>query len=368
MTTMLLAGGRNAHPEPGLTNILRIGRVLHVASPDTLAKALATAAIYGPDNSFTITIAKAGTYAGDLSFPTGVSIRIVGAVRGVVVSGAHTWAVDNSGAVLEFEDVDASGSTLEVSDSGTAASSSPAVVRFVRAQSCPVSMADFATSIVNVQATGDNVANVGGVGQYVLRAVSVLGLLTARNVLIGTGSALSYSVSTLSAEGCVFHDQVALTLSATGGTMRNCRFGGSFSLTYSGSAGTMVVDDQTLDSWLIGAGHDVTNGNLLHRLRGKVGAALADADVTIQVGDGVIRCVHPSTMTDDRDITLGTSGATPNETISVYRFDTTAGHDLEIIDGGPGGTTLATVTPGRSLNVFKYDGTNWAPFYAQRLL
>lgn len=93
---------------------------------------------------------------------------------------------------------------------------------------------------------------------------------------------------------------------------------------------------------------------------GTVGNAIADADATIQVGDGVHRVVKENTLTDNRAITLGTTSATTGHIIEIHRLDANA-YTLAVINGGVGAGTLVTLPVSECHSCeFRFDGTNWA--------
>lgn len=104
-----------------------------------------------------------------------------------------------------------------------------------------------------------------------------------------------------------------------------------------------------------------TNGQIVPLLAGTVGAALTDADATINVGDGVNRVVPPATLTANHTITLGVSGVLPAHILKVFRLDTSA-HTLTFVDGGTSALTLLTLPASEAHMVeFYYDsiGTSW---------
>lgn len=95
-------------------------------------------------------------------------------------------------------------------------------------------------------------------------------------------------------------------------------------------------------------------------LTGSMGAALTDADATITVAGGNRRVLSASTLTDNRTITLGTSGAANGDTIEIVRFDTGA-YTVAVVNGGVGaGTLLTFAVSARLYAKFKFDGTDWA--------
>lgn len=92
---------------------------------------------------------------------------------------------------------------------------------------------------------------------------------------------------------------------------------------------------------------------------GVAGAALTDADQTLQIGEGVHR-VQQTALTANRQKTLGTTGAAAGHVLELHRTDG-ATFTLAVINGGPGAGTLLTYPSGeRHSAVFRFDGTNWA--------
>ncbi len=87
--------------------------------------------------------------------------------------------------------------------------------------------------------------------------------------------------------------------------------------------------------------------------------ALTDASPTIQIGSGTWRTLPASTLTQDRTLTIGTTGAVAGSRMRIVRLDLTAFH-YTIVDGGSGTPTLAVLPAGRvSFIVLEFDGTNW---------
>jgi hypothetical protein len=95
-------------------------------------------------------------------------------------------------------------------------------------------------------------------------------------------------------------------------------------------------------------------------LTGAMGAALTDADATIQIGDGGRRVLPDATLTANRTVTLGTTSAVAGDIIEIARIDTEA-FTLAVVNGGPGAGTLLTMAVSAMLyGKFRFDGTNWA--------
>lgn len=97
----------------------------------------------------------------------------------------------------------------------------------------------------------------------------------------------------------------------------------------------------------------------LDRTHEAAGANLGDADATIQIGAGTWRKLPASTLSANRNLTLGTTGAVAGDQITITRLDATA-NTFAIINGGAGAGTLFTM-PASKVNfvVCQFDGTNW---------
>lgn len=88
------------------------------------------------------------------------------------------------------------------------------------------------------------------------------------------------------------------------------------------------------------------------------GADLADADATIQIGDGAWRKMP--TLTANRSVTLGTTGAAAGDQITITRTSTAA-FTLAVVNGGAGAGTLHTLPASKAGSIkCQFDGTNWA--------
>jgi hypothetical protein len=90
------------------------------------------------------------------------------------------------------------------------------------------------------------------------------------------------------------------------------------------------------------------------------GANLTDASVTIQITAGTWRALPASTLSANRTLTLGTTGAAAGDEIYIQREDAGA-YTYAIVNGGAGAGTLVTMPvslPGGA--VLRFDGTNWA--------
>lgn len=100
---------------------------------------------------------------------------------------------------------------------------------------------------------------------------------------------------------------------------------------------------------------------------GIVGAALTDADQTLQIAEGAHRA-QQTALTSGRSKTLGTTGAAVGHIIEIHRVDGAA-FALTVINGGPGAGTLLTMPSGESHSAaFRFDGTNWALWERRKLV
>lgn len=90
------------------------------------------------------------------------------------------------------------------------------------------------------------------------------------------------------------------------------------------------------------------------------GAALTDASPTVTVLQGKWRVLPAATLSTDRTITLGTTGAIAGDKLEFTRLDVSA-HQLIFVNGGAGAGTLFTMAVSKlGCATFQYDGTNWA--------
>jgi len=88
-------------------------------------------------------------------------------------------------------------------------------------------------------------------------------------------------------------------------------------------------------------------------------ADLTDAAATIQITAGRWRVLPAATLTVDRILTIGTTGARLGDRMRITRRDLTA-FDYSIVNGGGGAGTLAILPPGRlSFADLWFDGTDW---------
>lgn len=105
------------------------------------------------------------------------------------------------------------------------------------------------------------------------------------------------------------------------------------------------------------AGTEVAD--LLDQRRGPA-TALTDADATVQIGGGAWRRMPAATLSANRAITLGTTGAKAGDQIEFTRLDVGA-FTLAFINGGAGAGTLYTMAVSvKGYARFQFDGTNWA--------
>jgi hypothetical protein len=95
-------------------------------------------------------------------------------------------------------------------------------------------------------------------------------------------------------------------------------------------------------------------------IRSPAGANLTDAAVTIQRSQGMWRKMPAATLTANRIVTLGTTGAVAGDQIEVTRLDLGA-FTLAFLNGGAGAGTLYTMIASKlGWAKFQFDGTNWA--------
>ncbi len=73
-----------------------------------------------------------------------------------------------------------------------------------------------------------------------------------------------------------------------------------------------------------------------------VGDDLGDANITIQLGDGLCRFIPAATLTGNITITLGTTNARAGYPIEIVRLDAGA-FTVAIVNGGAAGGTLCTM-------------------------
>lgn len=86
---------------------------------------------------------------------------------------------------------------------------------------------------------------------------------------------------------------------------------------------------------------------------------LTDASVTVQVGGGRFRRMPAATLSANRTITLGTTGAVAGDIMNFIRLDVGA-FTLAFVNGGAGAGTLLTLPVSKLGSAqFLFDGTNW---------
>ncbi len=89
------------------------------------------------------------------------------------------------------------------------------------------------------------------------------------------------------------------------------------------------------------------------------GADLGDGNATIVVAAGLLRTLPVGTLTGSSVLTLGDTGATVGQLITITRLDVGA-FTYTIDNGGAGGGTLAVMPVSvRAWGDFRFDGTNW---------
>lgn len=109
-------------------------------------------------------------------------------------------------------------------------------------------------------------------------------------------------------------------------------------------AGFMSVADKTFEDGLHAA----------------KGADLTDASPTITLSQGTWRVLPAATLSTGRTVTLGTSGASAGDQITITRLDVTA-NTYAVVNGGGGAGTLVTFPVSKiGFARCQYDGTNWA--------
>lgn len=95
-------------------------------------------------------------------------------------------------------------------------------------------------------------------------------------------------------------------------------------------------------------------------MRAVKGSDLTDASPTITISQGRWRVLPAATLSTNRSITLGTSGAVAGDQIDLTRLDVSA-NTLAVVNGGAGAGTLITFAASKlGCGRFQFDGTNWA--------
>ena len=163
---------------------------------------------------------------------------------------------------------------------------------------------------------------------------------------------------TLSTTGAVKGDSITIVRYDVTGFKMTVVNGGA-------GAGSRVMQGGREQSWTYR--FDGTNWKL--RISGSsevrrfisTGSNLTDADATITVAQGNRRVRLSGTQTNNRTVTLSTSGAVAGDTILI-ECEAQATHTLAIVDNGPGTPTRFTVPAGEAWAVeLTFDGTNWGP-------
>jgi hypothetical protein len=169
-------------------------------------------------------------------------------------------------------------------------------------------------------------------------------------LLVDTATALMFASGLVDAdEGKTVYvvDDQTFSLSSNGGTRPIMGI-----LLEVKSSTTGFIDIQPPDAFAaaeIGAGSALTPG-----------AALTNGNATIQITAGKWRELPASTLTANRVLTLGVTGAAAGDRLKVTRLDTTA-YTYAVVNGGTGAGTLLTFPAGRAaFALFYFDGTDWS--------
>ena len=89
------------------------------------------------------------------------------------------------------------------------------------------------------------------------------------------------------------------------------------------------------------------------------GANLTDAAATIYVSGNRTRILPASTLTANRSLTLGTTGAVSGDELLIVRNDATA-FTYTLVNGGSGAGNVAVMpVSNRAWCRARFDGTNW---------
>lgn len=130
------------------------------------------------------------------------------------------------------------------------------------------------------------------------------------------------------------------------------------------------LDRPALYQWIVGDQTTADNVETIGHTGGTIGrwrrvceydrgADLTDANQTIHVTGDHWRVMPAGTLSTNRTVTLGTTGAVRGSELTITRQDSSA-NTLAIANGGPGGGTLTTLPASYvSYSKFKFDGTNW---------
>lgn len=92
---------------------------------------------------------------------------------------------------------------------------------------------------------------------------------------------------------------------------------------------------------------------------GVVTGLLADAAATKTVSNGNLLILPPATLTTNRTLRLGASGATTSESITVERYDLGA-FTYTIVDDASSATLYTFPVSVSRAAVFSFDGTNYS--------
>lgn len=130
------------------------------------------------------------------------------------------------------------------------------------------------------------------------------------------------------------------------------------------------LDRPALYQWVVGDQTTIDNVETIGHTGGTIGrwrrvaeydrgADLTDANQTIYVTGDHWRVMPAGTLSTNRTITLGTTGAVRGSEIIVTRMDSSA-NTLTVVNGGLAAGTLTTLPADYvSYAKFKFDGTNW---------
>lgn len=101
------------------------------------------------------------------------------------------------------------------------------------------------------------------------------------------------------------------------------------------------------------------SGRWIRTRSNDIGTNLTDANATILVSEGRTRILLASTLTANRTLTLGTTGAVSGDELFVVRNDATA-FAFAIVNGGAGAGNVAVMpVSNRAWCRARFDGTNW---------
>lgn len=128
-----------------------------------------------------------------------------------------------------------------------------------------------------------------------------------------------------------------------------------------GSGGAAQID--LLDAAGVLAATNLEDATAELAVEPAAGANLTDASATLNPTAGVRltwRKLPAATLTQDRTLTLGTTGAVAGMRVKITRLDVT-GFAYTIANGGAGAGTLCVLPGGAQASVeAQFDGTNWA--------